>query len=269
MSPDMQHQGVQPRVPKAVIWTILVVLVVGAIGLSYYLYQKDIESGNINAGQNVNASVNSTENQNVATGNANVATAIDMTTWKTYHTSALKFSLRAPEQLLAPTGCDSGAANTTTQGLVAYSLIVDGTKAYFAPSYFYTADAGGCRRHSTTPDSIAALNKAYYWEFATAVVENDEQLTRFIQQKYGSGCSIGGKGETSTAGEYDVTLAGDGQDLATTKCPVNYVAKVKYSAVSTHAVAWNVGQDCTLTSRMDAAYFAECNAIAESFAFTR
>lgn len=99
MSPDMPQQRVPTRVPKAVLWTVLVLLVTGVIGLSYYLYQKDIGNRNTNAGQNVNTAANQKANA-----------GIDTSSWKTYTTSDKGFSIQYPPNYIIAASSAAGDA---------------------------------------------------------------------------------------------------------------------------------------------------------------
>lgn len=121
MSSELPTQGTPKRTPKAALLILLVVLVAGVIGLSYYLYQKGekisnsntgvqsnssvngaqnvngTSNSNIAVGQNTNASAatNTTKNQNVGTG-ANANTSVDTSAWKSYENPTWGFSFRYP-----------------------------------------------------------------------------------------------------------------------------------------------------------------------------
>ena len=100
-------QGTPNRAPKAVLWIVLVVLVAGVIGLSYYVYQQDNGNSNTNAGQNANAnsngnsngnangSANGTLNQNVNSG-ANANVTVNTSKWSTYENPTLGFKIKYP-----------------------------------------------------------------------------------------------------------------------------------------------------------------------------
>lgn len=55
-------QGTPNRAPKAVLWIVLVVLVAGVIGLSYYVYQQDNGNSNTTTVENANVATNGNEN---------------------------------------------------------------------------------------------------------------------------------------------------------------------------------------------------------------
>ena len=107
----MQMQGTPNRAPKAVLWIVLIVLVAGVIGLSYYVYQQDNGNSNANANQNANTSINGNANgnanantmanQNVnAQGNRNNNSVLNANAspgdWKTYTNPQPKFKIAYP-----------------------------------------------------------------------------------------------------------------------------------------------------------------------------
>lgn len=79
-----------------------------------------------------------------------------------------------------------------------------------------------------------------------AKVKDDAQIEQFIKFKFGSGCKLGAKKPSKISGIYDVEILGDGKDLGTTQCPINFVIKTKYNQPKGEIIIFNLGQDCNL-----------------------
>jgi hypothetical protein len=54
---------------------------------------------------------------------------------------------------------------------------------------------------------------------------------------------LGDKKNTSQTGVFDIQIKGDGKDLGSTKCPVNFWTVVKYYPTKQMAASWDIGQD--------------------------
>lgn len=84
------------------------------------------------------------------------------------------------------------------------------------------------------------------WHFVILNVENEDDLDKIIKQKLGSGCSYKAKIPTQFSGNYRVEINGDGKDLGSTLCPVNYTNYIIYSPVQKRVAFWSTGQECQI-----------------------
>ncbi|HPN81574.1 MAG TPA: hypothetical protein PK412_03465 [bacterium] len=84
------------------------------------------------------------------------------------------------------------------------------------------------------------------WHIVVFDVENETDLDLLIKNKLGSGCSFKSKIATSFANNYRVEIDGDGKDLGSTNCPVNYANYIIYSPVVKKVAFWSIGQECNI-----------------------
>jgi hypothetical protein len=102
------------------------------------------------------------------------------------------------------------------------------------------------------------------WHIVILDARNEDDLDRKIKQRLGSGCSYKSKEEIKFKGNYRVEIEGDGKDLGSTKCPVNYINYIIYSPEKERVAFWSTGQECQIGLR-----FSDCfdQKISNSFHF--
>lgn len=84
------------------------------------------------------------------------------------------------------------------------------------------------------------------WHIVILNVENEDSLDKVIKQKLGPGCSYKTKIPTEFDGNYRIAIDGDGKDLGSTLCPVNYSNYIIYSPVQKKVAFWSTGQECQI-----------------------
>lgn len=84
------------------------------------------------------------------------------------------------------------------------------------------------------------------WHFVILNVENEADLDKIIKQKLGPGCSYKTKIATEYSGNYRIEINGDGNDLGSTLCPVNYTNYIIYSPAQKKIAFWSTGQECQI-----------------------
>jgi hypothetical protein len=102
------------------------------------------------------------------------------------------------------------------------------------------------------------------WHIIILEARDEKELDSLIKQKYGSGCGHGPKQETVFAGSYDLKLIGDGKDLGSTACPVNYKYYIRYSPARKKVAFWQTGQECIIGLSFDDCFDQK---ISDSFHF--
>ncbi len=84
------------------------------------------------------------------------------------------------------------------------------------------------------------------WNITIFEAEDENDLDRVIKEKLGSGCSYKTKINTNFSENYRVEINGDGKDLGSTNCPVNYANYIIYSPVNKKVAFWSLGQECNI-----------------------
>ena len=96
------------------------------------------------------------------------------------------------------------------------------------------------------PEYDGSYNYPLSWHFVIFSVEKEADLDKAIKQKLGPGCSYKAKIPTGFEENYRIEIDGDGKDLATTMCPVNYQNYIIYSPVQKKVAFWSTGQECQI-----------------------
>lgn len=139
---------------------------------------------------------------------------------------------------------------------------------YLAGKYFYTltgeqkiiqSNGGYISKYSSCPKNITTFDNVQIdisnnptpsslarMLIYASNIKNDNELEQFIKSKYGSGCKLGEKTQSTTVGIFDVNILGDGKDLGETQCPINFAIKTKFNSIKEKVVIFELGQDCPL-----------------------
>jgi hypothetical protein len=84
------------------------------------------------------------------------------------------------------------------------------------------------------------------WHIIILDVADESDLDKVIKQKLGPGCSYKTKIPTEFSGNYKIEINGDGKDLGSTLCPVNYSNYIVYSPAKKKVAFWSTGQECQI-----------------------
>lgn len=179
-------------------------------------------------------------------------------TWNLYTNSKSGFSMKLPKTV--ETWHHDNCPKRSNVPVVAFD---DASGSYITVKTFYefqkSAEDKTCpitenslsiideRTNQRKSDPRNILMVPNNWHIVTAKAENDSDIDTFVKANYGMGCRIGAK-SLSPAGVYDVKIEGDGLDLDTTKCPINFIYVVKYSPEFKKAATWGVGQEVVFSS---------------------
>ncbi len=205
-------------------------------------------------------------------------------TWNKYTNPTLGFSLKVLKNMIEPYGqCNyvntSGDHSYRPRPTSVPVKIFETTdNVYIASEFFYkltgeTKENGksffsGCDKVTNTA-VIVADRQNYFspaWRIVIKNITNDAELTQFLKDRYGQGCSLGEKKPTSQSGVFNIVIKGDGKDLSETQCPINFATAVKYYPAKQKVAAWDLGQACTFTTDPN---YQTCSdqEIADSFNF--
>ncbi|HNX10967.1 MAG TPA: hypothetical protein PKI61_02400 [bacterium] len=89
------------------------------------------------------------------------------------------------------------------------------------------------------------------WHIVILTVDDEADLDKVIKQKLGPGCSYKTKIPTEFSGNYRIEINGDGKDLGSTLCPVNYANYIIYSPIKKRIAFWSTGQECQIGLSFD------------------
>lgn len=84
------------------------------------------------------------------------------------------------------------------------------------------------------------------WHIVILEAKNEQELDEVIKQKLGSGCSYKDKIATDFDNNYRIEIDGDGKDLGSTNCPVNYANFIIYNPTQNKVAFWGMGQECQI-----------------------
>ncbi len=102
------------------------------------------------------------------------------------------------------------------------------------------------------------------WHIVILNANDEDSLDKVIKRKLGPGCSYKTKIPTKFSGNYRVEINGDGKDLGSTACPVNYTNYIIYSPNQGEVAFWSTGQECQIGLNFSNCFDQE---IADSFHF--
>jgi len=84
------------------------------------------------------------------------------------------------------------------------------------------------------------------WHIVILEAHDEISLDKAIKQKLGSGCSYKSKILIEFNNNYRIEIDGDGKDLGSTACPVNYQNYIIYSPGQGKVAFWSTGQECQI-----------------------
>ncbi|MBA3047193.1 hypothetical protein KKC83_06045 [Patescibacteria group bacterium] len=189
--------------------------------------------------------------------------------WITYQNEEYGFEIEYPEKLTSNKYW-AGLPDELTESdvLIDSKMFVKNNNFYLHQEYEYGFDWRIGQFIKLEDICIPEYNgKVEYglpWHIVFLDIDNENKLDELIKQKYGASCSYQEKHETNFSNTYDIKIKGDGKDLGSTKCPINYRYHLKYSPIYKRAAFWHTGQECILGLSFDDCYDQK---ISDSFRF--
>lgn len=156
--------------------------------------------------------------------------------WLTYKNEELGFQMDIPK-LMENWVCDFKVTPVATFENNIKKTVFISSKYYFEPC------------DNSVLNTLDMLNNPNIrhkpgWKIEVKDINNDLELNNFIKSRYGQGCGIGEKRLLQQTGVYDVDILGDGKDLGSTLCPLNYGTVLRYYPDKNILVVWDTGQEC-------------------------
>jgi len=187
--------------------------------------------------------------------------------WDRYTNYDHGFSIKIPRQFYHYNGADctwDGDSFRPAGGLVPTEVFESPDRIYISSRYFYHLAGETVQdfvhyysQCDQVTNSVAVLQSNQYYEQQKWIFEwrdnvnNNADLEAFLRDRYGSGCSLGTQDPTDQPGVFDVKIQGDGLDLGSTLCPLNYATIVRYYPAEHKVVAWDLGQAITFAADSD------------------
>ncbi|MFA7676021.1 MAG: hypothetical protein WCY28_01250 [Candidatus Shapirobacteria bacterium] len=244
-----------PNVFKYLFFISIFVLLGVIIGFYYILNNKiaklseEKTSEVVTTQENIQPTVKPTINQE--------STLTSLNTNNNLYTNKLGFSLTLPKIISIPI-CQKNEGSYGLGGNeeVSLNLFEKGDTIYFAGEYFYNVTGGentpegnfiwtGCQK---TTNTFEEINKGNFpssrMKIYVTNIKDDSELEQFIKSKYGSGCQLGEKTQSTTTGTFDVKILSDGKGLDESLCPINFAIKTKYNQNKGKLVIFELGQAC-------------------------
>jgi hypothetical protein len=187
--------------------------------------------------------------------------------WDLYTNYDHGFSIKIPRQFYHGYGAEcswDGESFRPAGGLVSSAVFDGPDRIYISSQYFYHLSGETVQDYvykfsqcDQITNSLAALQNNQYFEQQKWIfvwrddIAGNADLEEFLQDRYGSGCSLGAQNPTDQPGVFDIKIQGDGLDLGSTLCPLNYATVVRYYPAEQKVVAWDLGQAVTFTADAD------------------
>lgn len=158
--------------------------------------------------------------------------------WKTYRNPYLGISFEYPDMAVL-SSADCAAVYAPVQP----ATDNDNSRVFVALGHRFTDT---CATETVTLRELQlhhALNSADVpWVIEVFPAVDDTVITSYITNRFGPGCSLSPRTETTHEGMFDYTIVGDGLALDKSQCPVNYAVAIKYSPEVAKAAVWILGQ---------------------------
>lgn len=189
--------------------------------------------------------------------------------WLDYESNEYGFVFRYPSLSI-----DNGLWGYSSEDLSAVNVLLPnqvlskGNNFYLHQKYKTSLDwqTGGFAKTENTfvPEYDNTHTYPLAWHIVILNANDEASLDRAIKQKLGSGCSYKTKIPTKFGGNYRIEINGDGKDLGSTACPVNYTNYIIYSPNQGEVAFWSTGQECQIGLNFSNCFDEE---IANSFHF--
>jgi len=178
-------------------------------------------------------------------------------TWKQYTNPTLGFSINFPAVSSYYAGsCEWSEKNGDhsyryVSSNVNNAIVEDSNAIYITAEALYVLGGettenyktyySSCQKELLTLPTLQKERRT--WNILVRKAENDQDVENFVKDRFGSGCSLGEKKETTQTGVFEVFVKGDGKDLSETACPINYAFEIRYAPEKKKLYSWDLGQE--------------------------
>jgi hypothetical protein len=137
-----------------------------------------------------------------------------------------------------------------SETLLPNQVLSKGNNFYLHQKYSLSQDwqTGAISKKENTfvPEYDGSYSYPLAWHIIIFNVKDRAELDKIIKTKLGPGCSYKTQISTGFDGNYRVEINGDGKDLGSTLCPVNYTNYIIYSPIQKSVAFWSTGQECQI-----------------------
>jgi hypothetical protein len=168
--------------------------------------------------------------------------------WSDYKNEEYGFIFRYPSLSI-----DNKLWNNLPEGLESLlpnQVLSKGNNFYLHQKYDISTDwqTGQLIKKENTfrPEYDGTYGYPLPWHIVILGAEDESSLDKAIKQKLGPGCRYKTKIPTEFSGNYRIEIDGDGKDLGSTLCPVNYSNYIIYSPIRKQVAFWSTGQECQI-----------------------
>lgn len=192
-----------------------------------------------------------------------------MTEWLDYENKEYGFAMQYPAKSINGRFWTGLPAELTAEDvLMPDRILVKNNNFYLNQQYSLELDSQSGKfiekENSFIPEYDGQPGYGYPWHIVILDIKDEVELGEFIKQKYGSGCNYESKKKTDFADNYEIKIIGDGKDLGSTACPVNYEYYIRYSPTRQKVAFWHTGQECIIGLSFDNCFDQK---ISDSFHF--
>lgn len=193
-----------------------------------------------------------------------------ITEWLDYENKEYGFALQYPAKSIHGRFWTGLSDELTAEDvLISDRILVKNNNFYLNQQYSLELDSQ-CgkfikKENTFIPEYDGKPGYGFPWHIVILDIKDRDELGKFIKQKYGSGCNYESRQKTDFADNYEIKIIGDGKDLGSTACPVNYEYYIRYSPTQRKVAFWHTGQECIIGLS-----FKNCfdKKISDSFHFT-
>lgn len=214
---------------KRILLIVLAVIVLGGIAGGIYYYKT------LNAKKQITDTTVKEQEQVIENKSNSTRTSID-DKWGIYTNYKLGFSIEIPKE----------SVMDNISGSKALVEVIEPIK-WSNTIHIVAATQENIKWHQDKINNAKnELESVRYVPFGILIrenINNDEDIKKFIQERYGEKCGILEKENTSQKGVFDIRIAGSGSIGSEGSCAIMWRYALKYDSNNKKLASWDGGQD--------------------------